>query len=448
MAGTSVDGLVSGMSTSSLIQQLLQLERQPQVRLQGRRDAVNRDITNLLGVNTRVAGLQDAAKKLTEPTAWRPVTATSSDTSAVSVTASPGAPTGNLSFTVNRLARAHALVGTDVVADPADTTTYDPQGGPFEVNGKAITGMKDGSLAEMVRAINATADLGVRATAVRVGTEGYRLQLTATATGEASQFTTSGLGGFDVLSQGQDAELVIGETNPYTVRSATNAVTGVLDGVTLNLRNAQPGTRITVEVSADAGAVATSVQRMVDALNAVFEENRRLTAFNPDTKRGGPLQGSSLLRSMTSELLSATSSPVTGADLGSAGAAGISLTREGTVTFDRQAFLDAYAKDPAAVGRLFYSDDPAAPGVAQRLEAVARSMTAPSTGALTTAVQSRRDQARGLEDRITEWDARIALKEKALKRQFTGLESALGKMNAQSSWLAGQIGSLPKMRTD
>lgn len=37
MANTSVDGLVSGLSTSTIIEQLMSLERQPQLRLTRKR---------------------------------------------------------------------------------------------------------------------------------------------------------------------------------------------------------------------------------------------------------------------------------------------------------------------------------------------------------------------------------------------------------------------------
>jgi flagellar hook-associated protein 2 len=38
---------------------------------------------------------------------------------------------------------------------------------------------------------------------------------------------------------------------------------------------------------------------------------------------------------------------------------------------------------------------------------------------------------------------RLELRRTTLTRQFTALETALSRMNSQSSWLAGQISSLP-----
>jgi len=47
-----------------------------------------------------------------------------------------------------------------------------------------------------------------------------------------------------------------------------------------------------------------------------------------------------------------------------------------------------------------------------------------------------------LNDQVSEWDVRLELRRTALQKQFSGLEVALGKMQQQSSWLAGQLAGL------
>ena len=49
---------------------------------------------------------------------------------------------------------------------------------------------------------------------------------------------------------------------------------------------------------------------------------------------------------------------------------------------------------------------------------------------------------KGLNDQVSEWDIRLELRKSALQKQFSGLEVALGKMQQQSSWLAGQLAGL------
>ena len=46
-------------------------------------------------------------------------------------------------------------------------------------------------------------------------------------------------------------------------------------------------------------------------------------------------------------------------------------------------------------------------------------------------------------DQIADWDVRLQARRQGLQKQFADLEVALGKMKDQSSWLSGQLASLP-----
>jgi flagellar hook-associated protein 2 len=75
---------------------------------------------------------------------------------------------------------------------------------------------------------------------------------------------------------------------------------------------------------------------------------------------------------------------------------------------------------------------------------VSRPDTAASgPGLLTNAISGRESQITRVKTEILSWDSRLALKEKSLQRQYTALESALGKSKSQGQWLASQLASLP-----
>jgi flagellar hook-associated protein 2 len=63
-------------------------------------------------------------------------------------------------------------------------------------------------------------------------------------------------------------------------------------------------------------------------------------------------------------------------------------------------------------------------------------------GLLQNLIQRRNDNIRTLNDQVSAWDQRLEMRKTALQRQFSGLEVALGKMQQQSSWLAGQLAGL------
>jgi flagellar hook-associated protein 2 len=57
-------------------------------------------------------------------------------------------------------------------------------------------------------------------------------------------------------------------------------------------------------------------------------------------------------------------------------------------------------------------------------------------------IQRRTEAVRGLSDQVEAWDVRLELRQTALKRQFSSLETALSKMQQQSNWLSGQLSGL------
>jgi flagellar hook-associated protein 2 len=122
----------------------------------------------------------------------------------------------------------------------------------------------------------------------------------------------------------------------------------------------------------------------------------------------------------------------------------MSLGRDGVVTFDRAKFLAAYQSDPAAVTAAFTSGGAgtADDGIAERLRLVSEAATDSVTGTITTAIAGRKSLIADFDDQIEAWSDRLALREQALRKQFSNLETMLGRLRNQSSWLAGQVSTL------
>ena len=461
----AVDGLVSGLDTAGIVAQLMQLERQPQVRLQAQQTFVQKTVDQYRGINTLFLGLKTAADALSTGTAWAMSTATSSDTTRVAATATAGAATGSLTFTVNRLAAAGSSASSGTVTGAG--TNVATAGSTIRLTkGTTVTDivLGDGSLNDVVAKIN-DAKAGVTATAVQVSTGEYKLQLTSTTTGanttikltdatllEGNPFASSTLGSVGTVQAGADAELRVGGTNGYTVTRASNTVSDLMEGVTLTLLKTDTAASVTVDVKGNPEGTADAVQKMVDAANALLKDMKILTAYNPDKKTAGLMTGDGLMRGLQQRVLSTITG---GTSATSPGLAGVSVTREGTVTFDRPKFLAAMAKDPAGtkatlgIGESTDRNVPPPAGVAERMRALSDDATRTKTstrteGFLVSAIKSREDEARGLTGRITAWDSRLELREAALRSKFAGLEIALGKMQQQQSWLAGQLAGLPQ----
>lgn len=301
------------------------------------------------------------------------------------------------------------------------------------------------TLAQVVSGINA-AGIGVTAAAVQVSPGAYRLQLSSTTTGAASSVSlgtgsfpagTSALGTMQTLTEGSDAVLTVGTgAAAYEVRRTSNVVSDLVSGLTLTLVRADPGTAVSIEISPDTAGLAKRVGGLTDAVSAALAEIDTLTKYDPVTKKGGLLVGDGMLRRLRTELVRAVTDPVAGSTIGSPGSNGLSAQRDGTVTLDAARFLESWIADPAAVQSLFTA-------VATRAGATVERITDRVAGLVPGAIRSKESQVRGITERISSWDSRLALREVALRRQFTAMEKALGAAQQQGQWLAGQIAGLP-----
>ena len=107
---TSGVGLVSGIDTNSIINQLMALETQPKTMLQSRVTGATAQKQAYTDLATSLQGLQTIGQALERPTTFTTSTATSSDQSVLTATAGPGAPSGSYQFQVARLVSAQQSI--------------------------------------------------------------------------------------------------------------------------------------------------------------------------------------------------------------------------------------------------------------------------------------------------------------------------------------------------
>jgi len=443
MAGMSVDGLISGLDTTSLVAQLVQAEGAPQAQLKTRLSVTQAAATAYRSVNSRFDAIRTAADALLKPETWAAKKASSSSTG-VAVTAGATAAAGSLTFEVKNTAAAHAIVSGANWNATTDaygmTTPIDVRRNGVSVGSITVGGT--GTLADAVSAINASPH-GLSATAVQDSSGKYRVQVSSKTTGAASAFDLGDATTFSTSTVGVDAKVTVGSAGQttYDVVSSTNTFATLMDGVAITVSKPETAT---VSVASDPDAVAAKVQALVDAANSALNSVRDNT--NPKGGASSTLKGDTALRNLASLVLQAVSSAV-GGD-GSAALAGIELNRNGTVDFTRADFLAALQADPAKVQRLFSGTD-AVPGIGRRLQDVAQDATGttaagtdPTKGILTQLAQGRDRLATDITRRIEAWDLRLAQRKETLTRQFTAMETALSSMKNQSTWLAGQLSSL------
>lgn len=465
-------GLISGMDTGSLIAQLIETERAPQTALKARLSDTKLEASAYRTVNTTFLAITAATDAVLKPEVWNPVKATSSS-STVAVSAAGGATTGSITFKVLDTATAHSVLEKNswtsaTAAYGASSITVKDALGVAKTPDIALTDTdKDGtvSLTEAAASINASS-YGLNASVVQISSTEFALQVTSRTTGTASKFSIVGSTGSTITNPtlGKDARIKIGDTaDAFEVSSPTNTFASVLPGATFTVSKADSATDVTLTIAADPDAVASKVQAMVDAINATLNEVRRSTSNAKDST--ATLKGDFSVSSLAGRLTDALTSAVKGAgpidpvtlqptDL-SPIAVGLQLSKDGkTVVFDKGKFLSALSSDPGLAQRMISGRDAGTDaygnpvteikGIAERIADVAKSASDSATGSLVKLAEGKESMFKDIQDRIDAWDVRLASRKDALTKQFTGMETALSSLRNQSTWLAGQINSLPK----
>ena len=192
-AGTlTVDGLISGLDTTKLIDSLIAVERRSVTLLQARQARLQNLTLAYQSLSTRLLSLQAASSALDSEEDFGNRLVTSSDTDVLAVASDGGASVGSYRLAINSLAAAHQIASQGYV--DTDNASLGTGSLSISVGGEAATTitLADGSnTLEAVRdAINASA-APVTAAIINTGNPvaPYRLLLTADESGAENAIT-------------------------------------------------------------------------------------------------------------------------------------------------------------------------------------------------------------------------------------------------------------------
>jgi flagellar hook-associated protein 2 len=433
--GITIDGMISGQDTTTLINSLIQVEAIPQTLLKSKVAAAQNYTSAVQSLNAKVAALADTAAAAAKPASYSLFTAASSSTGVVASTGA-GVSAGTLDVTVGRLAQNQVTVTGALSTWPDATLTLTDAAGTATVITPA-----SGSLDDVVAAVNA-AGLGITATKVAVGGDQFRLQFSATATGAAAAFSVSGSTvPTTQVKAGQDAAVTLwaGTTAEQTITSAGNTFTDLLPGLSVTV-SAVSTVPATLTVTRDDTAITAVAAGLVAGLNDVFLQISSRTAVSTTTDSAGNstttaglFAGDGTIRTVNQQMLSAASLPVDGR---SPSSVGISISQAGALEFDAEVFAAAMVTDPAGTMKTVQA-------IAARVADAASVVSDKYDGVLTATITSQESQVRDMGTQITDWDRRLASRRTTLERTYTAMESRLGELKTQSEWLTAQIASLP-----
>jgi flagellar hook-associated protein 2 len=451
MPTISSPGLASGLDISSIVSQLVAIDRAPLQSLKTQASSYQSKLSIYGNIKSMVSTLGDAAEKLSTSSGWSGVTASSSNSAAVSVSAASGTTPTSLALEVSNLATAQAA------ASPVLNTMGGLGAGAlsFSVGGRdpvevVIEAGKD-SLAEVASQIN-KAGAGVSATIVK-DNNGERLLMRATDTGTANTFTVNVAGGNadglqrlsfppgvdGGMTEMQPAEDAAFSINGVALTSSSNVLTDTVPGLTITLSQ-ETTSPVEIKIASDQTAMKKNVQAFVDAYNAINTMLSSATNYNSETQTAGSLQGDSTavglqnaLRSMMRSVTSNSGPYARLADIG------ITALQGGKLEIDSTK-LDAALSDPSGIQALFTAtgDGATTQGFGLKVKDFADGLTE-TGGTLTSRTESLQSAIKrnGLEqDKVNDRADRAQVRYLA---QYNAMDAKVNSLNALNAFVVQQI---------
>ncbi len=453
---TAVGG--SQLDVRSLASQLVAADRVTADQQIGR--AASRVTTQISALGQLMGSMSSFRASLTSlksVDAFSTRSVTTGDAKVFTATAGSASVPGNYEVEIEQLAKAHQIsslpfAGGSATAVGTGTLTVSLGSASFAVE----IGSDNSTLADIRDAINGASDnVGVRATLVQ-GTDGARLVLSSSRTGEANAITVAQTGGDGGLEQ---IEYSPSDTSRYTqivaaqdaivniagaqTKTGSNVIDGAIDGVTLTLfKETEAGATVPLSVGYDSAAVTKKIESFVTAYNALASQIGKLRNYNAETKVAGPMIGDSMLAGIEAELRRTLSTPVAGQPDGfqSLAAIGITTQRDGTLSIDSTKLQKSLTGNFDAVGKLFGSETGVAATLSTQLDARLKSGAGLDTRSKTLTAQQK-----AIEKRKEDLEIRMEAKLAIYIKQFTRLDTMLSQMQVTSSYMSQQIEALQNL---
>ena len=466
------------LDVNGIVTSLMELERQPLVKLASQESRIQAKISALGSIKSALATLQTAAQALAKVSTFTGSRATVSGDQ-LSASADATAVPGNYSVQVQTLARAQSLASGALAASTTviggGTLTF--QRGTYASGGNTFTAsatqsavtvtIAAGSTLQQVRdAINA-AGAGVSASLV-TDSSGTRLSLVSSSTGLDNGYRvtavdgdgvhtdmsglsqlafdpTAGAGAGKNLTQTRAPVNAVAVISGLSINSASNVITGAIQGVTLTLKREDAIGTAEIAVARDIGATKAAIEAFVKAYNAAETALTNSMAFEPKTRAAAPLNGDAAPRSIQAQLRAVLFGAQSGAaSYATLSSVGIAFERGGQIKFDSAKFDSAVAADPTRVQKLFSQDDGdvSSSGFGVLLDKRLTSMLG-SNGA----IQARTDGLDASQKRINAREEamsrRMVAIEASLRKKYSALDSQLATMQGTSNALANALNQLP-----
>jgi flagellar hook-associated protein 2 len=472
-SGTSITSTASS-SLMTLVNQMMASDRQPVTQWQNQKTSLQSKIKIYQSLGSKLSSLLTLSRSFAGTGSLSPlkqVAVSGLDSSILEAKADSGATFGDHTVDVKQLAARHGLAGEVVQAgDKAKVAGGSEDSGndgslsvnrfrfvvgdaSVEIELSRTSGLTQLELlTQVAKAIN-DKNGAVSASVIDTGGGGRRLLIQSNVAGQAGRITavedlkgnlmrTLKLAGgsnkngtlSSTVREGQDAIIVV---DGVQISSAENTFKNVLPGLTLTAKSAVGGAQ-TMTVAPDEDAMVKKIQDFISQFNKALDEVRSDTQGADSTgSNRGPLTGEPSFLRLRAALREAVMRPVAGGAISSLAQIGITASREGNLSLEKEDTLRTAIRDnPDAVIGLWN----AAGGIAERLTSLLN-LYSKTGGILSRQQEAANASIRSIDSRVSSTNKVLSNKQDLLLQQLASIQATVGSLTSQQQYLSGLLSS-------
>ena len=444
---TTFAGLGQGINVSQFVQ-FAEAGTQAQItNLQNQQAAIAAQVSAVGTISSTLSALQNDVFALNDPLGvLASQTAASSNAAAVSGSASFSAIPGTHTISVTSLATTSSAYSDAVATSSTPLATGDT----FTVSagGQQLASITTSSSLNTLDQIAAAINSQTTAAQATVITDvnGSRLAILSAQTGSPGNLTIAGslhttatpavAIAFHQVA-GVNADLTV---DGVPIQSASNTITGAIQGVTLNLSAPTGGTPVTLTIAQDTASITAAINRFVDDYNTAIAAVNAQFSVNPDGSGVQPLESDGSLRTVQQQLLGAVTQ-----SLGSANNAvnlatfGIGLSNDGTLSVNSGQLASSLSSNFSAVQSFFQT---AKTGFLPNFETVLNGFLG-AGGILQLDTNGYQSTNNDLTQHISDLQAALAVQTKNLTATYAQVNTTLQLLPLLQAQLAQQLATLP-----
>lgn len=430
-----------------LVNKLVELERQPIKKIETRKKDLEEERKQFREFTKLVSDLGQTLNALRNPSDFRKLKLESSHPDMLDGTVDNLAVPGSYEIEIRHLAKSQKLLA-EAFPDKDQTpvgfgymTIELDDGKTFDIDIDPDASTLD----EVARHIN-EANAGCKAIIINTkenledsDLDSFRLLVISEKSGKAGKVyidpDTTYLE-FKEQMTGRNLEMLFEDVPVF---DEDNTVEGLMPGLVLNAKRAEPGTKITLKVDFDTEKTFESISGFVDAYNKVSEFIDKQFQVDPSTNRAGTLSKDNTLKQLQRSLQSSLQYQGNGKFRNLAEIGITSDPKTGTLKIDATKVKKALADDYQGVAELFVQTERGA-GFGTRMSDTVRNAQNQQTGVIGSKEREYKRTLTSFDDDIARKERAAAQRAEGIKRKFAALEGLINGMNSQGQAIAARLG--------